>query len=67
MGRFTDQIFQYKMDQRIAFKDDFSGKILYGVVLNRWIEGSFKMYRVQSHMLLNVPQFRILGFFKENV
>jgi hypothetical protein len=65
MRSMLDQIFKYRLNQRIAFKDSLTKKILYGDIQNRWLDHKKRMYTVRTDVLLTVCEWDIIGFVRE--
>jgi hypothetical protein len=67
MGTLLDQIFEYKMGTKVAFRDDLTKSIQVGIIQNRWTINGLCMYRVSYDGLVSfsVPEYRIIGFIKE--
>ena len=65
MVTLLDQVFKYRLNQRVAFKDALTKRIVYGNVQNRWIDNKKKMYSIKTDVLLTVCELDILGFLKD--
>lgn len=65
MASLLDKVFKYKMNQRVAFRDSLTEKILFGDIQNRRLENKKRIYTVKTDILITVNESDILGFFRE--